>query len=209
MTVNWVDAPTVRHFLQMGTNTSQDDVLEKQIDAACASIERIKGRVGVDTVTGELQDVLRNGVVLLEQGPIISVQSVSLVQSGAAPLPLTKRDPATGALVGWEIKSNGGVLTVPLGIGGVTSCDAQVLVDYTVGRDPIPADWIEAACELAGFLFRSTQNNDSGGRVGAGADDEEWPARGSAGIGAYAMPFRVRELLGLYGKVVRSQVLAR
>lgn len=210
MTVNWIDLPTVRAFLQFsGTSAAGDDVLQPMIDAACSSIERIKGRIGEDTVAGELQPIDGCGYVFLDERPVISVQSVSVIQSGATPLAIAKADPATGVLTGWTLKSAGGVVSVPFGQIGVPSCDGQVLVDYTVGRNPVPPDWEQAAVELAGFLYRESQNNADAGRVGAGADDEDWPSRAGAGIGAYAMPFRVRELLGLYGKVVRSQVLVR
>lgn len=201
---SWVEVEELRDELQfVQDDTSRDVFLQRMIDSACASIERIKGRIGTDTVTGELQTVQRLGIVLLDVSPVQSVQAVSVVTRNGTPRPLNAADPKVGNLGGWELASAGGVLNVPALPG------EQVLVDYTVGLAEIPGDWHEAAVELAAFLYDSTQNNAGGGRTGAGAEDDDWPTRAAGGIGAYAMPFRVRELLGLYGSVVRSQVLVR
>lgn len=196
--------------MQWGTDTSRDAELQRSIDSACASIERIKGHVGAESFTGEPHVVGRAGLVILDESPVKSVESVARVNAGAAPTVIPKADPLTGVLDGWTLESAGGVLAIPLDNGLGYSYGAQVVVDYTAGLATVPADWTQAAIELAAFLFESSQNdNVVGEHVGAGASDEVWPARGSGGIGAYAMPFRVRELLGLYGKVVKSQVFVR
>lgn len=204
----WITLSAARSYMQWGTDTSRDAVLQTVIDSAVASIERIKGHIVQAAVTGEVQDVADRGIVILDESPVLSVQSVSFVQAGSTPVAIPKADPVNGVLTGWTLASGGGVLTVPTGFCGL-SYGAQVVVDYTVGRAPIPADWTEAALELIAFLWDSSQNNSEGDRAGVGAPDDDWPNRGSNGIGAYAMPFRVRELLGIYGKTVRSAVFAR
>lgn len=211
---SWIDLATVRDHMQWGADASRDAELQRSIDSACASIEAIKGHIGQATIADEAHELGRGGIVILDESPIVSVESVTLAVEGGSPTPIAKADPATGVLRGWTVASAGGVLTIPLELCLVAAFQygsaAPVLVSYTVGRDPIPADWLEAAIELSAFLFESSQNdNVVGEHVGAGAGDEMWPARGSGGIGAYAMPFRVRELLGLYGKVVKSQVFVR
>lgn len=205
MTTSWVTLPTVRSELGFTADTSNDAALQRKIDAACALIETIKGRIGQEVVTGDTYTIGQGGVVIIDSAntPIISVQAVRTVAPDGTQTVIDQRQPAFGVMTGWELQSLGGVLRVPGRIG------TDVLIDYTTGRDPVPPNYSEAAVVLACHLWRQEHDNDEGGRMGAGGDDENWPSHTSAGIGAYALPFRVRELLGLFGSAVKSQVLVR
>lgn len=219
MTTSWASLDELRTFLQFDDpdDTSDNDALQRQLDSACAVIEGIKGRIGQEVLTNEPQTVGRLGIVILDETPIVSAEQVRLVTGPGKFVTLTKADPAAGVLGGWEVSSLGGVLSLPascpsfdpIPTSAYVRPGSTVLVDYTVGVDPVPANYSQAAIELAGFLWNSSQNNDAGGRTSSGGTDEDWPARAAGGIGAYALPFRVRELLGLYGSAVKSQVYAR
>lgn len=217
MTTSWASLDELRTFLQFDDeDTSDNAALQRQLDSACSVIEGIKGRIGQEVLTNEVQPVQRLGLVLLDETPIVSVEQVRLVSGAGSFVVLGKSDPAAGILGGWKMQSAGGVLSVPVACAGDSSPTsvyvrpgATVLVDYTTGLDPVPPNYTQAAIELAGFLWNSSQNNEGGGRTSTGGTDEEWPARASGGIGAYALPFRVRELLGLYGSAVKSQIVAR
>jgi hypothetical protein len=208
MTTAWASLSDVRTELRFGPETSDDAELQRKIDAAAAVIEGIKGRIGSEPVAGELATVQRLGLVFIKERPIIDVASVTLINGDGTQTVLTRRDPATGVMTGWEVRSLGGVLTVPLCAPGYPTInqDSTLSIDYTTGRDPVPENYVEAAIKLSAHLWRKS-HDDSQGRVGDGGDDEEWPNRGT--IGAYALPFEVRELLGIYGNAVKTQVLVR
>lgn len=209
MTTSWVQLADMRDYLRFqGTDTSDDDQLADKIDSACAVIETIKGHIAPTPITGETETVNRLGLVLLNEGPVISVEAVSLLTS-TGPVVIPKADPSLGATgAGWTLSSKGGVLTVPRWGSTVAPLGSTVQISYTVGRDPIPANYVDAAKELAAHLYRTSQLNEGGGRMDVGEPDTEW-MRGSAGSSNYALPFKVRELLGLFGSVVKSQVFVR
>jgi hypothetical protein len=210
--VTWASVADLKTFLRWDADTSEGDAaLQRQLDSACSVIEGIKGRIGADVVTNEPQPVERLGLVFVGEHPIASVEQVRAVNSDGTFRVLPQANPAGGVLAGWSVRSLGGVIEVPLcygGTGGVEIGDT-VLVDYTAGLAVVPQNYTDAAIELAAFLWNSSQNNDEGGRTGSYGTDQDWPARASGGIGAYALPFRVRELLGLYGAAVKSSVMVR
>jgi hypothetical protein len=205
---SWIPIGDVKTELRFGAGTQDDAELQRKIDAAAAVIEGIKGHVGSLPVAGELTTVQRLGLVFVTERPVVNVTTVKLLAGDGTSTVLAKRDPAGGVMTGWELRSLGGVVSVPLCANGYPTIneDSTLSVDYTAGRDPVPANYVEAAIKLSAHLWRKS-HDDSQGRMGDGGDDEEWPNRGT--IGAYALPFEVRELLGLYGSAVKSQVLIR
>lgn len=195
----------MRDFLRFGTDTSDDDQLSELLVTACECIEDLKGRIAAAPITGELGVVQRLGIVLLDEKPVASVQSVALVRGDGTSVTIPAADPVAG-VAGWTLASAGGVLTVPACGDANVHLGSTVVVDYTVGVDPIPSRYVSAVKWLTQHLWDSSQVNTSGGRMDLGEEDTEY-VRGMSGA-SYALPFKVREILGIYGSVAKSQVLA-
>lgn len=207
MTTAWVDLEDMRDFLRFQEgDTSDNDQLAELVSTACECIEDLKGRIGTAPVEGESVRVERLGIVLLEQRPVLSVEAVSLVRFGDAPVAIPQSDPAAGVR-GWRLASGGGVLTVPMWGSADVRLGSTLSVDYTVGVDPIPSRYVTAAKYLVQHLWDSSQQNTGGGRMDLGSEDTEY-VRGMSGA-SYALPFKVRELLGIFGSVAKSGVMVR
>lgn len=97
---------------------------------------------------------------------------------------------------GWSLVNPEGIADAGSGGGS-----GEVAVVYQAGRDPVPGNIRLAALELVAHLWRGSQHaNGAGGRPGMGNEPVTIP-----GI-AYALPYRVRELLGL-GKPMTDEPL--
>lgn len=201
----WITLTDAKRYLRFDPTETGDDIsLQLTVSAAAAMIEDIKGHVQKGAVTAELHEVEYPGAVFLDERPVASVQAVNLYRGDGSTVAIAANNPATPAL-GYRLvgDAKSGVLQLPpFGPNRCTVGDT-VSVDYTFGLDTIPANYIEAALELIAHLWKTSQENTSGGRPGLGQPDLEWE-RGGAGSGNYALPFRVRELLGIFGAVVKS-----
>lgn len=161
------------------TGTSDDEELRGFVTAACQMIEERIGRVTPTTV---VEDRTGCAVIVLEQRPVISVTSVASLPG------LTAVDEAEpeNSVAGWVLDGPAGILRHS------GSSFGSVRITYRAGRTPVPGNVRLAALELTAHLWRSSQLNNSGGRPPF-ADSETPIMPGSA----YALPIRVRELLGL------------
>lgn len=188
--MSWITLDDARAHLNK-LSTVDDPELQKFIDAACAAIELVKNHVDVVDET-VVVDADRNGVALLPETPVATITTVARLMGGGVTAPVVAADPVAG-VDGWTLTGDG-ILTLP-------AAWWRVQVVYTAGRDPVPANFTLAALELVAHLWRGSQLNSGGGRPQQGQTDQEFVP----GI-ANALPNRVRELLGLFGKVVRDEV---
>ncbi|MBX6382026.1 MAG: phage gp6-like head-tail connector protein [Microbispora sp.] len=163
------------------TGTADDDELEGFVAAAC---EAIRDRIGeVSPVGAVVEACARSDRLVLEHRPVVSITKVERLP-GLETVP--QGDRGTG-VDGWLMQDPGaGILSHTSRFPG------EVRVTYQAGRDPVPGNIRLAALEMAAHLWRSSQLNSGGGRPPL-ADDEQPIMPGSA----YALPIRVRELLGL------------
>ena len=178
------------------TGTGDDAELAGFVAAACAAIVERIGQVSPVAATADLslgrrRRLYGRGVVVLPDCPVVAVSAVVALPGGEVV-------PAADALNnvdGWTL-TGGGVLTVTGTVG------RHVRVTYTAGRDPIPGNIRLAALEMAGHLWKASQMNNSSARLPAtfGGDQVTMPGA------AYALPIRVRELLGL-GSNPTDQIL--
>lgn len=167
------------------TDTKDDAELVGFITAACAKIVELIGPVSPTAVT-ETVRIPRwgNNTITLGTSPVISITSVTV--RGVSPVTVPAADPDTNT-DGWVLNGGAGVLThtsrFPYG---------TLQVDYRAGRTPVAGNIRLAGLELTSHLWRSIKLNGSGGRPPIQAADDI-----VIGGQAYALPNRVRELLGL------------
>lgn len=198
----WIDLDEAKAHLNK-TSTNDDGELEGFIPAACAAIEDIVGHVDVVTVT-ELhrspwaayrnwrwQEPWRRHMIELLETPVLAVTSVVTLAGNGATTAVPANNALTGSL-GWELLDS--VLYVPSW--------GNYQVTYTAGRNPVPENYRLAALELIAHLWRGSQLNQSSGRPQLGGDQMMVVPHVAS-----AMPYRVRELLGLYGNVVNNHVV--
>lgn len=181
-----------RHLKKDPTKTDDDAELLEFIAPACQMIEDRIGpvtpRTATQTVWGRNHIYRRQFV--LNSHPVIIVTAVA-VDGQAVP----EADPTAGT-DGWVLDPGPGILAHtrhwPWG---------RIEVTYQAGRTPLPGNIRLAGLELAAHLWRAMKLTNSGnGRPNpAGADD-----LALRGVG-YALPYRVRELLGL-GKLPTSDI---
>jgi hypothetical protein len=203
--VAWIDLPDIKAHLNK-TGSGDDAELIGFVGAACAMVEDIKGHVDVVTVV----DVVSASptlvqhpfwryntwqhILTLNDGPVLTVTSVNYLPGDGTSIATPQQDIGAGIAQGWWQVDR--VLYVPLS----THTFGRYQVTYQAGLDPVPDNYRLAALELAADLWKTTQMNaKSPGPMGE--PDVEW-MRGTAGSASYAMPFRVRELLGLYGNQI-------
>jgi hypothetical protein len=162
------------------SGTADDAELGGFVSAAC---RMIRERIGEVSAVTAVEDARARRQIVLEARPVISVTSVQTLP-GLTAVPAA--DPSTG-VAGWSLDGGAGVLT------HTSRWPSQsVRVTYQAGRSPLPGNVRLAALELAAHLWRSSQLN-SGGVRPLMTDSEAPVMPGSA----YALPIRVRELLGL------------
>lgn len=200
----WVTVADAKRELNK-LSTVDDAELIGFVDAACAMIEDLKGHVAPVAVTWEgtadhsgTPDSYygRRHVLTLPETPVLSVESVTLTRGGVDTV-LTPLGP-TVPIYGWRRWDN--VLQVPWGCGPGT----WYTIEYTVGCDPIPGNYRMAALELTAHLWQGSQTYRGGGRPQITPVSDQYSILPGA---ASAMPYRVRELLGIYGDPVSSHVV--
>lgn len=171
--------------------TSDDAELVGFIAASCEKIVELIGPVAPTTCVDTTPRRWCRGPIVLDQHPVISITSVAVVGGDAIVAADLDND-----VQGWELDPGPGLLSHsswwPAG---------RIRVTYRAGRTPVPAKARLAALELTAHLWRTIKLNGTGGRPPvAGGDDIV-----IAGA-AYALPNRVRELLGL-GKNPTADVM--
>lgn len=174
------------------TDTADDDELAGFITAACQMIVERIGQVTPVAVIDEIDLHRPAGAIIPLTQPVLSVTSVTI--AGNPPITIPEADPDNG-VQGWRLDA-GGVLRHTRYFSRGT-----IRITYRAGRTPIPGNVRLAALELASHLWRSSQLNSSGNRPALSGQDD-LTMRGWT----YALPFRVRELLGL-GKNPTHDVL--
>lgn len=189
--LNFISLADARAHLRK-TNTNDDAQLAGFVAAACTMIE---DRIGpVAQRAGSTYFDHRPGwpfppVIVLPDSPVASVTSVTVDGVTVNGTPTDQCSP------GWTLEPGPGLLhrsgRWPFG---------RVTVTYRVGRVTVPGNVRLAALELVSHLWRSSQLNASGGRPGLSGEDQI-AQRGDT----YALPYRVRELLGL-GKLPTDEI---
>lgn len=186
-------AEVKRHLKK--TNTTDDDELLEFIAAACTAVEDRIGAVSPQQVTEEVETRRGANTIVLDQRPVVSVTSVEL--AGNPPATILPFD-ADSRVDGWRLNAGPGVVTHSRRFPHGT-----VRVTYTAGRTPVPGNIRLAAVELTAFLWRSIKNYSGGGRPASPGVDDTLAIRGAA----YALPNRVKELLGLSNAQPTDNVL--
>lgn len=162
------------------TGTADDEKIRPFVHAACAMIEE---RIGPVTPRTVVEDTSGRALIVLEHRPVVSVTSVQQLP-GLAAIPAAD---ASAGTAGWKLDGPAGLLThTGSGFG-----DARVT--YRPGRTPVAANIRLAGKELVAHLWRNSQLNAGGGGRPGLVDNEAPLVPGSA----FALPIRVRELLGL------------
>lgn len=170
-------ADAIEHLRKKG-DTPDAEKLRGFVCAACQIITDRMGQVSPLTVTHE---VTRYGrTVVLPKRPVIEILAVQTLP-GLTTVP--QADRAAG-VDGWILDSAEGVVTLTRAYGALR-------FTYRLGRSPLPPNYRLAGLELIAHLWRTSQMNDGGGRPGIGVDEVIIPGT------TYALPYNVRQLLGL------------
>jgi len=171
----WLGLAEVREHLKKSVGDGDDEKLRGFIAAGCSMIEARIGPVAPVTLTFD-----GCGRTVILERPAIAVISVVQVSTGDA---VPEADPLAGT-DGWTLDAGAGLLTLSRDYG-------RVRATVRVGRVPLPGNVRMAGLELIAHLWRTSQHNTSGGRPSLGVDETVVP-----GV-SYALPYNVRQLLGL------------
>ena len=180
--LNFISLAEAKKHLKKDLAKSADDAeLLEFISAACAKIVDLIGPVAPVAVVQTEWCRWRHRQVALDEHPVVEVTSVTV--NGVT---VPQADAGVGT-DGWILAPGPGLLEHswrwPYG---------RMVVTYRAGRTPLPANVRLAGLELAAHLWRTIKLNGTGGRPPvAGGDDIVIAGQ------AYALPNRVRELLGL------------
>jgi hypothetical protein len=176
------------------TSAGDDAELAGFVSAACRMITERIGQVSPATVTDEVSVRWRRRRIVLDTHPVIEVSSVVVAGNPVTTIPAADAD---AGVTGWVLDSPGSAVLSHTGCWPA----GTIRIIYRAGRTPIPGNVRLAALELAAHLWRSSEQNFGGGRPGlSGSDEVTMPGA------AWALPIRVRELLGL-GKNPTSDVM--
>jgi hypothetical protein len=196
----WIDVVEVKAHLNK-TSNADDGELVGFIDAACAVVEDLKGHVDLVSIVqlAQTRSFLSSQhhrrhwehVLILTDTPVSSVTTVEFLPGDGTTTVIAEQDLAAG-VYGWHLEVD--VLHLPYRTGRFGSYQ----VTYKAGRDPVPGNYRLAALELVAHMWRNTQLTARPPSGGLGGDIDPEFIRGMA----YALPFRVRELLGIYGSTV-------
>ncbi|WP_433233715.1 hypothetical protein [Actinomadura nitritigenes] len=187
---DFIDVADLKAYMKKAAGTADDDELADFVATAC---EMIRERIGeVSPVTAVVEACPRGGIIVLEHRPVISITTVAELPGGDVVPPA---DEVAGT-AGWVLDGK------DAGLLRYTGCwPRRVRVTYEAGRDPIPANIVQAAKELAAHLWRGPKLNAGGGRPTLNGDSATM-------IGStFALPIRVRELLGLGARVPHDEIL--
>jgi hypothetical protein len=147
-----------------------------------AAQDMITDRIGplLPTVFTDTVNIWAQSLALSHR-PVLAVSQVFMNANSQTPILV----PSSG----YVFDADTGILTRLTPAGGLGRWTGVTKVIYTVGRNPVGQNIRLAAKELAAHLWRNSQLGRAR-RTRGGPDDES-----GAGLG-YAMPYRVRELLG-------------
>lgn len=177
---DWITVEQVKSHMDK-TGDGDDAELAGFVSAACYSI---RDRIGeVSPVTAVVEACSWTNVIVLEHKPVIEITKVERLP-GLDPVPQGDRGTGTG---GWLMQQPGAAI-----LEHTSRFSGDVRVTYQAGRDPIEPNVHLAGLEMAAHLWRASQLNSGGGRPQI-VDNEQPIIPGVA----YALPIRVRELLGL------------
>lgn len=184
----FITVDDLKAYMKKAAGTADDAELT---DFAATACEMIRRRVGeVSPVTG-VSDCC-GALVVLEHRPVVSITSVETLPGGTA---VAEADEEAGTS-GWVLQSKDAAILRFVGVR-----PGRVRVTYQAGRDPVPANITQAAKELAAHLWRGPKLNAGGGRPSLSGDS-------ATVVGStFALPIRVRELLGLGSRVPRDEIL--
>lgn len=201
----------VKPFLQFGgtnVDTAHDQVLNMITDAVCTEAARLAGGPIAETAYGPADGLgrfdgaagLNSGYIMLPRTPVIAVDSVVEYQ-GNNPVTLTEVTPASGG-DGYQLNYRTGRLTRVL--GGLWNRpfypgSNNVWVTWRAGRNPIPADIVQATVEWIAAVFRNTQQVGTA-KPGAGPAQEFDPST-STGLLYLGIPNRITRVLASYSGV--------
>lgn len=186
-------AETKKHLKKDPAKTADDAELLEFITASCAKIVELIGPVAPVTVTEEVRTRHRSRTIVLDEHPVIEVTSVVVAGSPTTTIPEADEDADTD---GWTLDADAGVLKH-------TWCwpSGTIRITYRAGRTPLSGNIRLAALELVKHLWQSIKLNTTGNRPPVAGGDQIVIAGTS-----YALPNRVRELLGL-GKLPAADVM--
>ncbi len=171
----------LKHHLKKRVSDTGDDLkLQGFIMAATSLIEDRVGHVMPVTVVEDAYS--RGDTIVLARRPVIEVVSVERYP-GLTALPAHDM---TALTRGWKLTSKEGVLETSGRFPG------HVRITYRAGRQPLPPRFRLAGLELSAHLWRTSQLNQDGGRPPLQGD-----ASVPSGAAAFALPYTVRQLLGL------------
>lgn len=187
-----VDLAQVKDYLNFDpADTSHDVELQRFIDAADPVVEDIVGPVN----PADFDEWYDGGYgdIVLRHWPVITLTAVT-EYSGASPTDLTvAATPDVITSTSYVFDPDTAILYRKSTWGSVAFANgtANIRVQYTAGRDPVPGNIILATLELIRHLYQSTQQ---GGRPTYGGAVEEgvWAPAG------FAVRTRVIELLEPY-----------
>jgi hypothetical protein len=186
-------AETKTHLRKDLTKTTDDAELLAFITAACSKIVELIGPVAPQSIVQAPVPVHPNDVVVLDYHPVIEVTTVTVDAPDGEEIP--EADLSAG-VQGWVLDGDAGLLRHTRR----WPCHA-IQVVYRAGRTPLPGNIRLAALELVAHLWKTIKPLGAGNRPTVGGSDD------IVIVGqAYALPNRVRELLGL-GKNPTADVL--
>lgn len=192
----WLDLAEVKRHLNK-TSTTDDAEIQQKMAAAEAMIKELVG--WVEPPAAPLAEYYRGGRsgLVLNESPVVSV---ALITVHGVAVPQANLD--TGA-DGWYSEG------LDLGAGIVRHTSwfprGSVKVTYTPGRDPIPANFVLAGHELVKHLWQTTQH-------GSPVQNRPLALGNNENAGflphmGFALPNRVRELLGLGNRGTDEQLV--
>ena len=178
-------------------DTTKDAALTQQIDAVSAAVNNYCNRIfAVQTY----QDQFRYVYNWLYSGePLRTRQFPIVVDSGGVPLVAVSEDGAAVDVTLWDVYAEEGALyrldgTAVAGWNGTT-----ILVDYTAGYDPIPADVQGAALEwLTARWFAMGRDPALRSETVPDLISQVYAGDAGAGTSGGAIPPGARDLLAPY-----------
>jgi len=179
------------------SNTSQDALLTAQIGAVSLAVNNYCGRI---FAVQSYQDTLRYVAQWLYAGePLRTRQYPIVVEPDGTPLVAVIENGATVDVAFWDVYPEEGTLYRIDGATVTAWTGTTILVDYTAGFDPIPADVQGAALEWLGVRWYAV-GRDPALRSETVPDLLTQVYAGDAGAGTYggAVPAGTRDLLAPY-----------
>lgn len=168
----FITVPDLKTHLKK-TGEADDTELATFAGAACEMIRGLIGEVSSVTAKDHRSLAGRRDKLVTEHRPVISITSIADADG-------TALDSSAYTLANSE-----GVITGRFA--------GDLTITYTCGRQPVPDNITLAALELAAHLWRGSQNAGAAGAPQFNSDSDGVQLINSP----FALPIRVRELLGL------------